>query len=101
MMKPFNLRSLSIALLAAVLVLSGVSATQARPVAQAKTALTYGISNNVDTLDPNVTTFTSVGRIMLHVVDPLIWEPTLGKFEAGLATEWSANADATEYKFKL
>jgi len=101
MKKSFTLRSLSIALLAAALVLSGVSATQARPAAQAKNTFTYGISNRLDTLDPNVTTFSSVGRVMSHVVDPLVWQQPLGKYHPGLATEWSANADATEYTFKL
>ncbi len=96
-----KIRSFSLLFLAVALALISTSALQAQPVAAAKTELTYGINNNVDTLDPNVTTFSSVGIIMFHVVDPLVWEPTLGKYEAGLATDWKVNSDATEYTFKL
>lgn len=63
--------------------------------------LTYGLAGTFDKIDPNATTFSRVGRVALHIVDPLIWQPTPGTYEAGLATEWSANADATEYTFKL
>lgn len=63
--------------------------------------LSIGLDNNVDTLDANVTTFSSVGGIMTHVYDPLIWQSPLGTFHAGLATEWSVNEDATEYTFSL
>src|SRR3954454_23879670 len=69
--------------------------------AQAKTELVYGIDNNVDTLDPNITSYSSVGIILGHVVDPLIWQNPLGTYHAGLATDWSVNADATEYTFHL
>ena len=64
-------------------------------------SLQYGISNNVDTLDPNVTTFSSVGVIMSHVFSPLVYQNPLGTFQPGLATEWTINADATEYTFTL
>src|SRR5258705_8363343 len=69
--------------------------------AQGKTELVFGVSNNVDPLDPNVTTFSSVGIIMAHVFDPLVWQDPLGTFHPGLATEWSVNDDASEYTFKL
>lgn len=63
--------------------------------------LTYGMAGNFDKLDPNATTFSRVGRIMLHIADPLVWQPEAGKFEPGLAREWSVNDKATEYTFKL
>lgn len=69
--------------------------------AQAGGELSVGLSNNVDTLDANVTTFSSVGIIMNHVYDPLVWQAPLGTFHPGLATEWSVNDNATEYTFKL
>jgi len=69
--------------------------------AQAKTELVYGINNNVDTLDPNITSYSSVGIMLEHVVDPLIWQNPLGTYHPGLATDWSVNADATEYTFHL
>lgn len=75
-------------------------AAEPAPAADAPT-LRYGLAGTFDKLDPNATTFSRVGQIALHIVDPLIWQPEVGTFEAGLATEWSVNADATEYTFKL
>ncbi len=69
--------------------------------AQAKTELVYGIDNNVDTLDPNITSFSSVGIILSQVVEPLVWQNPLGTYHPGLATDWTVNADATEYTFHL
>ncbi len=63
--------------------------------------LRYGLAGNFDKLDPNATTFSRVGQIALHIIDPLLWQPVVGTFEPGLATEWSVNADATEYTLKL
>lgn len=63
--------------------------------------LTYGMAGNFDKVDPNATTFTRVGRITINVVEPLVWQPEAGAFEAGLATEWSVNEDATVYTFEL
>jgi peptide/nickel transport system substrate-binding protein len=63
--------------------------------------VTVGIPSGFDVLDPNVTTFTTVARMTLHMTDPLIWQTKPGVFIPGLATEWSINADATEYTFKL
>ena len=78
--------------LLAVLVL--VPATLAQTV-------TYGMGGNFDQVDPNLTTFTRVGRITLHVVEPLVWQTAPGEFAPGLATDWSVNDDATEYTFQL
>ncbi|MHB8624811.1 MAG: ABC transporter substrate-binding protein [Aggregatilineales bacterium] len=94
------LRVLSVALIA-ILAFAGLSNASARPAAAAGGELVYAVSTKFDTLDPNVTTFTSVGRITIHVVEPLVWETDLGKFSAGLATSWSVNDTATEYTFKL
>lgn len=63
--------------------------------------LTYGMGGNFDQVDPNLTTFTRVARATIHVVEPLVWQPEAGRFEPGLATEWSVNDDATEYTFRL
>jgi len=78
--------------IALTLVLIGVVTAQ---------TLIYGMGGNFDKVDPNATTFTRVGRITYHVVEPLIWQVAPGQFEPGLATEWSINDDATEYTFKL
>lgn len=90
-------RSMAFVLLTALLIsILGSARTFAQP-----TELQYGVSNNVDTLDPNVTTFSSVGTIMLHVFAPLVYQQPLGTFHPGLATEWTVNEDATEYVFTL
>lgn len=70
-------------------------------VAQDGGELAIGLDNNVDTLDANTTTFSSVGTIMGHVYDPLVRQSPLGTFLPGLATSWSVNEDATEYTFTL
>lgn len=69
--------------------------------AQDAPTLTMGLNNNVDVLDPNLTTFSSVGMVMEHVFDPLVWQDPLGTFNPGLATSWTVNEDATEYTFEL
>ncbi|MBA3891379.1 MAG: ABC transporter substrate-binding protein [Gemmatimonadaceae bacterium] len=83
-------RSFFAVALAALLVGSAIAQT-----------ITYGMGGNFDQVDPNLTTFTRVGRVTLHVVEPLVWQPTAGVFEGALATSWSVNDDATEYTFQL
>ncbi len=65
------------------------------------TEIVVGIPAGFDRLDPNVTTFSRVGNITMHMTDPLVWQSEPGVFVPGLATEWEVNADATEYRFKL
>jgi len=72
-----------------------------RAYAQATGTLTYGMAGGFDTLDVTATTFTRVGRIGLHLVDPLVWQTQPGQFAPGLATSWTASPDATSYTFKL
>jgi peptide/nickel transport system substrate-binding protein len=67
---------------------------------QAQT-LTYVMAGGWDTLDPNRTTFFRVGRTMIHVVEPMLWQVAPGEFAPGLVTEWSVNGDATAYTLKL
>src|SRR3989442_14254050 len=69
--------------------------------AQATGTMTYGMAGGFDTLDVTATTFTRVGRIGLHIVDPLVWQTRPGQFAPGLATSWTASPDATTYTFKL
>ena len=63
--------------------------------------LFYALSTKFDTLDPNVTTFTDVGRMAYHLFDPLVWESKAGQFEPGLAESWEVNPNADQYTFHL
>lgn len=80
---------------------SGSGSPTAAPAAQAGGELIYGVTNKFDTLDPNITTFTDVGRIAYHLFDPLVWQPKPGEFIAGLADKWDVNQTADEYTFHL
>ena len=74
-----------------------------REVALAQTGgtLIYGMASPFDTLDVTVTTSSYVGRMGLHVVDPLVWSVKAGEYAPGLATSWTASPDATAYTFNL
>ena len=63
--------------------------------------IVVGLPAGFDRLDPNVTTFSRVGNMTLHMTDPLVWQSEPGVYVPGLATEWEVNEDATEYRFKL
>lgn len=69
--------------------------------AQSTGTLTYGMAGGFDTLDVTTTTFTRVGRIALHIIDPLVWAVGPGQYAPGLATSWTVSPDATAYTFKL
>jgi len=69
--------------------------------AQSADTLNYGMASPFDTLDVTVTTATVVGRMGLHVVDPLVWPARSGEYAPGLATSWTVSPDATAYTFKL
>lgn len=69
--------------------------------AQGADTLVYGMASPFDTLDVTVTTATVVGRMGLHVVDPLVWPARPGEYAPGLATSWTVSPDATAYTFKL
>ncbi|MGB7337858.1 MAG: ABC transporter substrate-binding protein [Phototrophicaceae bacterium] len=94
------MRHKSFRMLVVALLLSALSLSSFVSMAQ-DSQISFGISNNVDTLDPNVTTFSSVGVVMGHVFDPLVWQQPLGVFTPGLATSWEINDEATEYTFSL
>ena len=71
------------------------------PVGKAGGELTYALATRFDTLDPNVSTFSVVGRMAFHMFDQLVREPSPGKFVPGLAEKWEVNAAADEYTFFL
>jgi len=63
--------------------------------------LFYAIATKFDTLDPNVTTFTVVGRMAYHLFDQLVREPKPGQFIPNLAEKWEVNPAGDEYTFYL
>lgn len=110
-MKFRNWSGLLALFLVAGLVLSACAAPVAPPAEEAAEGeaaapaeggtITIGIPAGFDRLDPNVTTFSRVGNITIHMTDPLVWQSEPGVYVPGLATEWEVNEDATEYRFKL
>jgi peptide/nickel transport system substrate-binding protein len=63
--------------------------------------LVYGLGGVVDSLDPQVANFDRSIRVLLHVCEPLIWEPEPGKFQPALAESWDISPDGKVYTFKL
>jgi peptide/nickel transport system substrate-binding protein len=63
--------------------------------------ITYGLYQQPETLDPHVTGQAVTGRIILNVIESLLSTDPKGTIVPGLATEYSVNANATEYTFKL
>jgi len=71
------------------------------PGAKAGGELTYALTNKFDTLDPNVTTATDVGRVTRHLFDSLVWQPKPSEFIPGLAAKWEISPTADQYTFHL
>jgi peptide/nickel transport system substrate-binding protein len=70
--------------------------------APAAGTLVYGLAFDLDdTMDPQVTNFDSTIRVTLNVCEPLVWEPTPGRFVPGLAESWQVSPDAKSYTFRL
>ena len=69
--------------------------------AQSRGTLTCGLAMGPETMDVTVTTSSDTGRIGLHLVDPLVWQPSAGQFAPGLAMSWTVSPDAKTYTFKL
>jgi peptide/nickel transport system substrate-binding protein len=63
--------------------------------------LVYALTNTLDTLDPNITTFSDSLRIARHLFDPLVEQPAAGEFIPALATSWEVNDTADVYTFEL
>jgi peptide/nickel transport system substrate-binding protein len=63
--------------------------------------LVYGGYDFDGTLDPQVTDFDSTIRVTLNICEPLVWEPTPGRFVPGLAESWEISPDAKIYTFHL
>jgi peptide/nickel transport system substrate-binding protein len=68
-------------------------------------ALTVGVYQEPDSLDPAATGLAMVSMMITHIFDPLIWWLPDGSgqnvFHPGLATSYQVSPDGTEYTFKL
>ena len=73
----------------------------ASPAAKVGGELTYALTNKFDTLDPNITTATDVGRVTRHLFDPLVWQPKPSEFIPGLTAKWEISPAADQYTFHL
>jgi peptide/nickel transport system substrate-binding protein len=65
--------------------------------------LTYGLGpfDLDNTMDPQVTNSDSTIRVTLNICEPLVWEPTPGKFMPALAESWETSTDVKTYTFHL
>ncbi len=64
--------------------------------------LVYGLGFDLDnTMDPQVTDYDSTIRVTLNICEPLVWEPTPGRFVPALAESWEVSQDAKTYTFRL
>ncbi len=63
--------------------------------------LTVGLSVEPFTLDPAGGVYIPEHFVIQHIYDPLIFSGPDGELYPGLASEWSANEDGTEFTFKL
>ncbi|PZE23563.1 ABC transporter substrate-binding protein [Curtobacterium sp. MCBD17_028] len=80
----------------------GTAVANASTSSKTPKALTVALSQNPDTLDPGQTGLVGSVKVDAQIFDPLIWRFSGSKkYEPGLATSYTANADATEYTFHL
>jgi len=90
---------------AAGLAAAGLAGGSPRPAEASPTpggTLVYGLGFDLDdTMDPQVTNFDSTIRVTLNICEPLVWEPTPGRFVPGLADSWEVSPDAKTYTFRL
>lgn len=62
----------------------------------------FGAWQDPDTLDPHTTGLAATSRILIHILDPLLWRnPADGMFYPALASSWDVSADGKEYTFHL
>ena len=52
--------------------------------------IVVGIPAGFDRLDPNVTTFSRVGNMTMHMTDPLVWQSEPGVYVPGSAKPTAA-----------
>lgn len=69
------------------------------------TALTVGVYQEPDSLDPGATGLAMASMMISHIYDPLFWWLPNGKgqnvFYPGLAASYKVSPDATSYTFQL
>jgi peptide/nickel transport system substrate-binding protein len=73
--------------------------------ASSGSALTVGVYQEPDSLDPAATGLAMVSMMITHIFDPLFWwlpgSSGQNQFHPGLATSYAVSPDGTEYTFKL
>ncbi len=87
---------------ASAVALSACAEGSGTPTSNAASTLTVGLSANPDTLDPGATGLASSLNVTSQIFDTLIYRfPGSSDWEAGLASSYSVNSDATAYTFTL
>ncbi|MBO3757863.1 MAG: ABC transporter substrate-binding protein [Candidatus Brockarchaeota archaeon] len=69
--------------------------------ATASTTLKVAIGTDLDTVDPDAQTTTTVGNVMRHVFEGLTWYDANGNLIPWLATGWNISSDGLTYTLYL
>jgi len=69
--------------------------------AQGKSSITFGLSGNPDTLDPQKTAGTLTFQVVKSLYDTLVEPDTTGKLVPALAESWTVSPDGLTWTFKL
>jgi peptide/nickel transport system substrate-binding protein len=85
--------------------LAACAGTSSSGSAAGGSALTVGVYQEPDSLDPAATGLAMVSMMISHIFDPLVWWLPDGsgqnEFHPGLATSYEVSPDGTEYTFNL
>ncbi len=95
-------RTLALALIVTLAGLGGLLASGAADGATKGGKLIFAARQDIDTLDPHITSRAATRKILIQVTDTLtVINPQDGSVQPGLAESWEASADAKTYTLKL
>jgi len=87
-------------ILCLLIFLSGCAAGETST--QQSARLVYGLTTELASLDPHLTTSEAAGVVLSQIYDTLVYrDPQTNLFVPGLATEWTVSEDGLRYTFRL
>lgn len=76
--------------------------TRVIPCEEDSRCLVYGITSDIQTLDPHISNSIEAGIIFRQLYDTLVYrDPASGEFTSGLAQSWDQSEDGLVYTFYL